>query len=253
MLETCQDPQCRNASIHLAHKWVDGKPLFPNTECYRILNDHFRREAGLMGIHLRPAYSLQPTLTLLWGQPAATAPPPRWIEGPPLAGPPMGFPSVMGSPAGNPVNSPLITVPAAPFGGSIAPAAAPPSLHQPPYAPAPAASADLSVAAPPPPLTPKASADLSVGASLQPLPPTPPGAAGLFPTPVPRITYSPRKRLTEAQVNQVRMGEAAIGGPAPSTIIIPLAAQSRLPTGPTPPECRPPPACAMDSGPVYPL
>ena len=83
-------------------------------------------------------------------------------------------------------------------------------------------------------MTPKASADLSVGASLQPLPPTPPGAAGLLPPPVPRITYSPRKRLTEAQVHQVRTGEAAVGGPATPTIFLSLAAQSRLPSETTP-------------------
>ena len=185
MLETCQDPQCRNAGIHLAHKWVDRKPLLPNTECYRILNDHFRREAGLMGVHLRPSYSLQPKLTMLWGAPAATAPPPRLLEGlvPPLAGPPMGSPSLMGSPAGDRVKSPLVTVLAIPAGGPADPGVAPPSLHPSAFPTAPAASADLSVAAPPPPMTPKASADLSVGAPSQPLPLTPPGAVGLLPIP----------------------------------------------------------------------
>ena len=74
-----------------------------------------------MGVHMRPSYSLQPKLTMLWGKPAATAPPPRWIEGlvPPLAGPPMGSPSVMGSPAGNPANSPLITVLATPVADQL--------------------------------------------------------------------------------------------------------------------------------------
>ena len=62
-LETCQDPKCRKAGVHLAHKWVDGQPLLPSTECYRVLDEHFRKEVGLQGIHLRPSFSLQPPLT----------------------------------------------------------------------------------------------------------------------------------------------------------------------------------------------